>query len=378
MEQGWKDLRSNIQLQALVEIEADIENVRSAWRHYLNNKNISGLWSFIHGLWYFHYIRWWNHAGLEIFAETVRELKGENDQSAVILRALAQAYQGNFMAWLGLSKQGFDIAQESVAILEEYNHFQALAFAYNSLSINAYFLHESNDWFEANYRMHKIALDLDDKWLRAYMLFAQGLSSVLLKDYPKARELAEEELKLYEELGDEIGSTTPLIVLGHVALGQGKLEEAREHYLRSLEISKRFSFYYSMQTTAKYLSKVSISLNKLDEAENYLLQSLRITQEIGFVRDIVNLIYEYARLFHARNNPQKAVQLLSLVIDHPASETYRMLEGQIKDSAQELLSEIENHLSKEDLQRNLESGRELEIDQVVMELLSSEINMGGE
>ena len=122
-----------------------------------------------------------------------------------------------------------------------------------------------------------------------------------------------------------IGSTLPLIVLGHAALARGEYEEARGFYLRCLEISEKIGFHYAIQTSSKYLGKVALSLGNIAEAEKYLLQSLRITKEIGFVRDIINLLYEFARLRVAQNNPEQAVELLALVIQHPASHQTRML-----------------------------------------------------
>jgi predicted ATPase/DNA-binding CsgD family transcriptional regulator/tetratricopeptide (TPR) repeat protein len=371
MQQGWERLRSKEQLQALGELEADIENVRSAWRYYLNQKNIPKLWKFVHGIWYLYWIRWWNHAGMEFFAHTAEVLKGEVDEEAQVLRALAQAYQSYFMSWLGLADQGYEIAKKSAETLQELNHPGALVFAHNSFCINAYFLAKYAEEFEALRQMVEIAAGLEDKWLTAFMLFGLGLGSIIKGEYSKAKEHAEEQLELYEEYGDEIGTSTPLIVLGHVALGQGEYEEARGHYLRCLNIAQKFNFYYSMQTATKYLGKVSISLDKLVDAEKYLSQSLRITHEIGFIRDIVNLVYEFSRLYYARGNPERATQLLTLVIDHPASKTYRMLEGHIIDSALDLYKELESGIPPDDFQQNLQIGREMDLDQVVSDLLSS-------
>ena len=57
MQQRWQHLKSDRQMQALEEIEADIENVRAAWRYYLDHKNAPQMWMFIHGLWHVYWIR---------------------------------------------------------------------------------------------------------------------------------------------------------------------------------------------------------------------------------------------------------------------------------------------------------------------------------
>jgi tetratricopeptide (TPR) repeat protein len=282
---------------------------------------------------------------------------------------LALAYQGYFMAFLGLSKRGYEIAEESVAIMERLNHPKALVFAYNSLAINAYFLCRYTEEIIAMNKMVAIARKMDDKWLLAFTLFGLSLAAIIQEDYDRASQLAKTNLKLYEEIGDVIDSTTPLIVLGHAALGRGELETARGFYTRCLNIAQETGFHYAIQTSTKYLSKVALSLGKIAEAEKYLVQSLRITKEIGFIRDLVNLLYEYARLQVAQDNFTGAAELLALVIQHPASDQYRMLEGRIRDSAKGLLVKIEVELAPKNFSAAMEHGQQLDLDEFVSDLI---------
>jgi tetratricopeptide (TPR) repeat protein len=161
----------------------------------------------------------------------------------------------------------------------------------------------------------------------------------------------------------------PLIVLGDLAWIRGEYERAREYYLRSLKISERTGFTYSIQTSTKYLCKVALSLGDIAEAEKYLVQSIRISNEIGFVRDVVNLIYEYARLKQAQGFPERTVELLALVIQHPASQSTRMIEGRIRDSAEALLAALESELPQETFAAALARGRELDPDAVITALV---------
>jgi len=112
-------------------------------------------------------------------------------------------------------------------------------------------------------------------------------------------------------------------------------------------------------------------MGKIGEAEIYLLQSLRITKEIGFIRDIINLLYEFARLRVAQNNPEGAAELLALVLQHPASHQTRMHEGRIRDSAKVLLAKLEDELPHETYTAALERGQELELDGVIADLLDA-------
>jgi len=101
-----------------------------------------------------------------------------------------------------------------------------------------------------------------------------------------------------------------------------------------------------------------------------LIQCLTLSKEVGFVRDVINLLYEYARLKAAQNNLEEAVKLLALVIEHPTSIQTRWLEGRIRDSAKSLLAKLEAVLPPETYSIALEQGQDVDLEDIVSELIS--------
>jgi predicted ATPase/DNA-binding CsgD family transcriptional regulator len=371
MGKRWEDLKDERQMLALAEIEADIENVRAAWGYYLGQRNAPRMKLFIHSFREVYWVRGWNHAGMELFAEAVSALGGKQDEESVILYALAMAYQGYFMSWLGLSDAGYELAVESVSILEQFSHPEALAFAYESLSLNSYCLNKFLEEITGKNRLLKIATEIDDKWMLALALFEASMCALRNQNYTEARQFAESSLDLNEEIGNAIRSTLSLIALGHSAFALDEYEEASVAYLRCLKISQDRGFLYGIEKSSKYLGIMALSMDKMTEAENYLLQSLRMTNEIGLVRDKLNLLYEYARLLVAKGFSEQAAELLSVVLQHPASHQIRLGEGRIRDSATGLLSKIEDELPHEAYNAALEHGQALEMDEVISELIGS-------
>jgi tetratricopeptide (TPR) repeat protein len=244
---------------------------------------------------------------------------------------------------------------------------QAYLLALDSLIVNSYFQNRSEQ-FHYTKLMLADATRHQDKWLMAFALFAVSMAELIKEDFHEARRQAEIHLKLCEEIGDKIHTTVSLIVLGHAALAQDDYESAWRSYLRCLELSLETGFYYSHQTATKYLGITAISMGRSDEAEKFLLQCLVMTREIGFVRDVVNLYYEFARLAAARQQPERAVELLACVIQHPASLQVRMLEGRIRDSALQLLDSLQRELPPEIFQACLVRGQDFELDQVYEQL----------
>jgi predicted ATPase len=364
-------LRGDSQRKVLKEITSEIENVRAAWRYFLSPPQPNMLWKFAAGLWHVYWIRWWNYAGMELFKQAAGHLKATKDDTCKPILGLVLAFQSYFMAWLGIPEEGYELAQTSVNILSPHDLLEPLVFAYDSLAVNAYMLGKMTEERVAIHNMSKIAASLSNRWLSAFVMFAEGMMALIDGEYAKAQEVGEANLALYEEIGDTSGSTMPLIVLGHRALVEGEFDKARRHYERCLAIAEDIGFPYSSQTSTKYLGKVSIATGKFGEAEDYLRRSLSITSEIGFVRDIVNLIYEFARLRVAQGRTREAVEFLALVIEHPESQQTRWLEGRLIDSAMELLDQVKDQLSEDVLNEALDQGRSLKLEELITALLGS-------
>jgi DNA-binding SARP family transcriptional activator len=371
MEKSTGLLRGNSQTAALNDIVADIENVRTAWRYLLSPPRPDMLLKGIAGLWHVYWIRWWTYAGMELFKEAVERIGDTDDEHYVVLRGLAMAFQSYFMAWLGLSEKGYELARKSLQTLEGFDHPEAFVFAGYSLVVNAYMLGKMAEESIMIKKMVEIADGVGDRWLSAFVMFAEGMIALIEGRYAEAQAVGERALEIYEDIGDSSGSTLPLIVLGHRALVEGEYEQAKKHYQRCLTIAEGIGFHYSSQTSTKYLSKVSISTGDLEEAEDYLGKSLALTHEIGFVRDIVNLFFEYARLRLAQNRIKEAVRLLVFVIQHPENQQMRWMEGRLLDRATELLESIKSEYPVDLWQKAEKEGSSLELESTVRALLES-------
>jgi tetratricopeptide (TPR) repeat protein len=356
----------------VAEIEAEIENVRAAWRYYLEQKDASQMWMFINGFYHEYWFQGWNHAGMELFAEAARVLEGRDDEESAALRALAMANQGNFMAFLGLSGQGYELAKESMQILQQLDYPEALVIAYDSLCMNAYVLDCSTEDIITKNKILEVATEIGGKWLLASVLFPVSWIALRQEDYAEARRLAETFLELNEEIGNVVGSTMALLTLGRIALACEEYEQARRFFWRSLKISEQVGYHYAIENSSKHLGQVALSMGKIAQAEEYLVQSLVISKEIGLFRDIIHLLYEFACLRVAQDHSEQATELLALVLQNPTSYQSRLGEGRFRDNAKELLVKLEQELSQDTYAAALERGQELDLDEVIADLIGGD------
>lgn len=110
--------------------------------------------------------------------------------------------------------------------------------------------------------------------------------------------------------------------------------------------------------------------NELPEAQQYLTQSLRSAYELSWDREIANHLYEFAGLRVKQKRLEEGVELASLLLQQPASHLVHAGGGSIGDRAKTLLANLENQLPEETYMAALKRGELLEIEDVVIELIS--------
>jgi predicted ATPase len=370
MSSRWDHLRDGRQIAALAEIDADIENVRTAWRYCLEQIDASRLRMFIHSIRVVYTVRGWNYAGTELFSDAVEALdQSPDDEQAEALKALAMANQGFFMAWLGLAEQGIELTRQGVVILRRLKRPVDLVFALNGVTLCAQYLNLQVEDEQAAREMVQIARGTEDKWLEAFSLFPLSTALVQQQNYVEAGQFAEQCLAISEEIGDSIISSFALSALGAVAFNLKEYGKARDYWLRQLGESEQLSYRWAIENSSKYLGHVALAMNEIEKAETYFQTSLRIAEEIGLGRDIINLLYEFARVRVAQDRKEQAVGLLALVLQHPASRQGRFGEGLIQDTAQSQLDELVEEAAPGPHDAAIERGKKLVLEDVVAELI---------
>lgn len=371
MEQRWGHLRDYRQKAALTEIDADLENIRSAWRYRVSQVDAAQMQMFINSFWLVYWFRGWNHVGEELFREAVNALSmGHTDEDTEAVRALALAHQGYFKTWMGFADQGYSLAKESVDILERLDHPFELALALGSLNLAADFLTHYDEGEIAARKMLGIATELDDKWLLAFSLYKVSVANPPKRDHAEMRRVAQASLNLYEELGERMISILALVTLGHAAFALGEHALAREIYLRCLSTSEAVGYRWGTANACKYLGQMALALNETALAESYLLRSLKIADEIGLGRDKVNLLFDLAKVRIAENHLELAVELLAVVLQQPTSRLHRLGGGRVRDRVLELLDTLKTGLSTRSYTAAWVRGNAQKIDQVVLDLLA--------
>jgi len=367
----WEELRGAGQIPALTEIEADVENVRAAWRYYLDGQNAQQLQKFVYSFWLVYLIRGWFRGAIELFADGTDALsRSEGDPDLQAVRAVTMAFQGYFMSLVGLA-EGYELISEGIHILERLDHPFELAMACYSLSLTSYYLNRPDEEKDAAQRFLRLAETSNDPWLLATGLWLVGHADLSWKNYAESKRLLEASLKLNNELKNPYDSVLCFSSLGVLAVYTGDFGKAKKYFSSCYQTANTLKATWLSSLAIQALGGIAVLTNELPEAQEYLTQSLRTAYDLGWDRDIGNHLYEFASLRVKQKRLEEGVNLISLLLGQPASHLVHAGGGLIRDRAKALLSDIEGRLSKEKYEAALHRGELLNLDEVVLELLGT-------
>jgi predicted ATPase len=372
VEKMLDELRSDRQKAALDAIEADIENVRSAWRQLAAGGRAAEMNRIIETLWYFHEIRGWYHAGLDLFWAAEEKIRASGgDQEIEVVTSQVRVVRGYYTTLLGFAQQGRELIEESAATLRRLDRRKERLVSLSGLGASSFFLNRGAEALEISQEALDIATEIGDSWWEAHSYSGLGAASMAVRAFEDARRYSERAASLWDRIGDPWGSIWPGQTLGGLATIRGNYAEARDRYQQVLETAQSVNFRRGLQYTYNNLGNVSFWLEDYREAEEYFLQSLSNSYEIGHTREILATLYDIARVRASAQQASEAVVLLAVILQHPAREQHGLLRpATIQEDAEQLRIELETALAPEEYAAAWGRGQAAELDAVVAEMLA--------
>ena len=210
-----EDLKGRRQIEAIVEINADFENIRTVWIWAADHKRTDIIGQMVDGLSYYCWIRGRARENSVLFryAETRFAHPQSEPEQRIWGQLLSRStYGSNPPVHFKLALEAFEIARK-----------------YNDLPEIAYCLWQRGFWAYVN-QEHDQAIQLFEQSLSIYRQLGEpyDVARVLMgritrdhrADWEEKRALAEELLRLQREIGDHVGRGWSLSLL---ALNEGRL-----------------------------------------------------------------------------------------------------------------------------------------------------------
>lgn len=340
------DLKGANQKAALVTIDRDIENMRTAWRWAIDHCHYAALNNAMLGLYLFYSLRSWFKEGQEIYSyavETLDKQPASPELDLVLGRILAM-----YGTVIGVvpSREHLQRSRELLENLRDNGHPEAktaLKITYHYLGRNHPDLEPRLDYLE---RSLAISHDIQDEWgilislnslgdhwwqqgdieqaksyyqqakshgkslgnqlEMAYALNAMGNIGWTIGDHEMGKAAYQEALEIFKAFGSKSQWATGLFNVADIDLDEGNLDAAETNFNQSLEISRPLGIYFAEATSLARLAQIARLRKEYDKAMRYLRQSREVAENIADFPTPIDTIRELGYVALDNNNLSEA------------------------------------------------------------------------
>jgi predicted ATPase/class 3 adenylate cyclase/uncharacterized protein HemY len=213
--------------------------------------------------------------------------------------------------------------QKSLALYQEIDDTRNIAFSSGQLGDVARSLghyDEANDFYQQALALFEQGGYQDGL---AHTLENLGLLAAFQKNYEEARQFYHKSLAVHLGVGNQEGIGHLLNRLGEVALAAGNHEMAAQYFHEGLAVCMEASLHFRVAATHCNLAEVALASHDLAEARRHYLLALEMAIGLQTPRLILATLVSFTTLLLGNGADaagQRALQLLILCRDHPASD----------------------------------------------------------
>jgi predicted ATPase/DNA-binding CsgD family transcriptional regulator/Tfp pilus assembly protein PilF len=347
------------QVKNSLEIEGELENIRTAWQYAISHKWVDALKKAAAPYFYFCQMqsRYLEYVDASSLAVNVFEEQKDMSGLAQIL-----VYQGWMLIRIGRFEQAATGLECSKALFEDLRLTPNYGMGSHPLAPLIVLTVIQGDYARAVTLGEQLKLELAGGTDKQNLGFAfYGLTSAYLNlgQYQAASENGEEALRLLAEIGNHWMSAYCHIELGNVHQAMGHYARAERHYRESLRIRKDYRDPEGIAVTANHLGEISLLRHDYEAAQQLYEQSLSLYQKlndqgglaaahhglgqvayqagaadlaahhfrealdiadrINFIPLLLSLLIDIGGLMLTNDLKNRGLELLRLVRDHPAS-----------------------------------------------------------
>jgi serine/threonine protein kinase/tetratricopeptide (TPR) repeat protein len=208
-----------------------------------------------------------------------------------------------------------------------------------------------------------LAREVTDRIQMARALRWLGTTARFQQRFDQAETYMLEALALARECDDRVFAAPILNALGETARYQGRHAEAIGYYQEALSIFRMLGDQAGVALIMLNLGHVAAASSKIGTASTHYLEALRLYREVQLLSFVLETLAGLAGLKAASDEPEQALELLGLALNHPACAVETRL------LAEPILAKLRAELPPDLVEAALEQGRQADLDTVLQELL---------
>jgi predicted ATPase/DNA-binding NarL/FixJ family response regulator len=346
------DVTGKRQKEAIKEIEAEIDNVRTALQHSISLSDWQELEKYVWGLRIVYYVMGLLREGQAVFAQAVHVLETlpPDSQKDCVLGQL-YASQAFFEVMLGNVKTAKELLNTSLLLLWRLDTPEETAFTLvGKGGLDVYF----GDYSEAAAALseaEKLARKDNFQFMLAWILSHQASLYQAMGRFEEGVRYAQESVIIFRSLGNRLHLANTLQDFGRLMKVLGHYREAKSLILESLTAANEFSSKYLIAHGLSLLGEISHAMHEDAEATRHLYEAMEIAREVGITRLQLDVLMGITEIAAQQVSPAQIVERLALILHHPTSQRETL------DRAQQLLEKLAAEFAPDDFEACQERGR---------------------
>ncbi|MFV1962712.1 MAG: AAA family ATPase, partial [Acidimicrobiia bacterium] len=354
-------------------VDADIDNIRLAWRTAVDRDDADAMRRFVFGLFFHHGVRGWYRAGMGLLEEFFKSMPDtpENEVAAVVHAALT-AERGRFLAMLGQPESTLELTGDALTRLTElpdrFAYLMASEAHLDGLAV-------ADRWGEAEAVASSgfdMAEELGHEFWQAGMLTWWGAALVLQGHEEEGAAKIIEAADRMANMKDDYLTSWSLISRATIAGMGGRDLEARDLWYQVIKHSRSIGFAQVLQVGVQGAGDANLAILEYTEAERWFLEALLMAEDMGVITAMAFAMIKVAEVHAAMGRPTEAVEVLACVMADPVrTQRVQTQQGKIGEKASEILSNLEAELESDVYQAAYERGRSKNLAVAAKELLTT-------
>jgi len=354
-------------------IEADLDNIRLAWRQHVATQNATAIRKMIGPLWMVYEFRGWYPQAIVLFGGVLESLDEHSlDPGMIITRALTSAVQAYFLALQGQVDLAAEKAAGAVDTLRDTNDHEAFFIALNGRLVALMYSGRFAEVVRETHEGVALAESVNDPFWGGLITVYGVLPALVSGDIEAAKVHLDAVQNVLEPRGEhQIMSWT----FGHrarIAMLEGRPNDAVELFGRAVERASELGYMRGIHVNLDGLGGAYLAAGDYKAAEVAFTKSLAAAEQMSMVREMLGMIAKIARLQSLTGRPVKAVELNATVIANPGS-AQRFLgdSATIRENASAALAELQGEMDPDEYAAAFERGSATAYDVAAKKLISS-------
>ena len=205
-----------------------------------------------------------------------------------------------------------------------------------------------------------LATESSDKTNSAFALMWLGAIPAMEGKFSQAERYLQDALTMARAADAPALAARTLNILGENSRLNARHDDAVGYYQRALSCYQSLGDSFGIELVTHNLGHVSVAKGDVEAAAEYYRDAVKLAVKIQAIPSAIEVLAAFAGLHHSRGESERALELLGLVLDHPAcpEEARRLF-------AEPLLTQLRAELPSATVESGLGRGRSLAFDTVV-------------